>query len=125
MDNNSRLDAVFERIRSEGHCCPSQCDDLRRAAKPLWDYLKTHGGPHTNVIVTQNYATVTQDEQLVMFDNEQSSADVAPVRHGHNLYGRSIFECSVCGYYDDDTTTGTVQTYRYCPNCGAQMDGKE
>ena len=35
------------------------------------------------------------------------AADVAPVRHGHNVYekGSSRFECSECGYEDRDTMT--------------------
>lgn len=33
------------------------------------------------------------------------------------------FECSVCHWSDDDTTTGDTSVYNYCPNCGAKMDG--
>ena len=50
--------------------------------------------------------------------------DVAPVRHGRNINAEwpSLFECSVCGWSDDDTTTGDTAVYNYCPNCGAKMD---
>ena len=51
------------------------------------------------------------------------AADVAPVRHGRNINAEwpSLFECSVCGWSDDDTTTGDTAVYNYCPNCGAKM----
>ena len=53
--------------------------------------------------------------------------EVAPVRNGRNINVEwpSLFECSVCGWSDDDTTTGDTAVYNYCPNCGAKMDGEE
>lgn len=49
------------------------------------------------------------------------TADVVEVRHGHwnttdTILGRCC-ECSVCG------SLPTME-YRYCPYCGAKMDGK-
>ena len=57
-------------------------------------------------------------------DHFVPAADVAPVRHGRNINAEwpSLFECSVCGWSDDDTTTGDTTVYNYCPNCGAKMD---
>lgn len=54
---------------------------------------------------------------------EIPAADVRPVVLGFNVSKDypSLFECSVCGWSDDDTTTGDTQTYNYCPNCGADM----
>jgi predicted RNA-binding Zn-ribbon protein involved in translation (DUF1610 family) len=54
---------------------------------------------------------------------EFPAADVRPVVRGFNVRKDypSLFECSVCGWSDDDTTTGDTQTYNYCPNCGADM----
>lgn len=75
MNDISGLDAVFEQIRSEGYCCPSQCDDLRRAAEPLREYLKTRGDPHSCVVVTQDSVTEMQDERRVMFGGEKTPAD--------------------------------------------------
>lgn len=56
------------------------------------------------------------------------AADVAPVVHGH---GEQCFEdwrkqiegdqCSVCGFAHYGTT---IRDYKYCPNCGAKMDGE-
>ena len=60
------------------------------------------------------------------------AADVAPVRHGrwlpeicesvskrNRLIKYTVYSCSVCG-----RSNGRVKK-RYCPNCGAKMDGKE
>lgn len=50
-----------------------------------------------------------------------------PIKHGHNLSADypSLFECSVCGYVNDDTYCGVPTTFNYCPNCGARMDEVE
>ncbi len=54
------------------------------------------------------------------------AADVAPVVHCQNLYGKgsSLFECSVCHWSDGDTMTGDTSDYNFCPNCGAKVDGE-
>lgn len=60
--------------------------------------------------------------------------DVSPVRHGRweemhyeggILDGTNFDRCSVCGYERvfDDPALKTV--FKYCPNCGAKMDGGE
>ena len=57
------------------------------------------------------------------------AADVAPVRHGRwedwwpgiglIMTGEEmLYRCSVC-----DAKYSTVESYKYCPNCGAKMDG--
>ena len=53
--------------------------------------------------------------------------DAVPIVHGYNLLEDtpSLFECSVCGWGCHDTYYGDTDTYNYCPNCGAKMDGKE
>ena len=61
------------------------------------------------------------------------TADVAPVVHGHNKnlkYAKcDEFRCSVCGIhledwnlYDEDDW-GSEFVFKFCPNCGAKMDG--
>ena len=52
--------------------------------------------------------------------NYTPAADVAPVRHGYwveagltRMYG---FKCSECSGF-------CIGESRYCPNCGARMDG--
>ena len=48
-------------------------------------------------------------------------ADVAPVVHGYWIertrYDNTTFVCSKCH-------EGSVSEYRYCPECGARMNGE-
>ena len=59
-----------------------------------------------------------------------TSADVAPVRHGRWICirkGYGEYECSVCHGVDSDCSdyygTHVVTEQDYCPNCGCLMDG--
>lgn len=68
---------------------------------------------------------------------KQPAEDVVEVRHGKwlNFYGDySTAECSVCGeiydaiqpceYCNQEWWDIFLREYRYCPKCGAKMDGK-
>lgn len=52
------------------------------------------------------------------------AADVAPVQHGKWLYDDYYDIGDVCSECDWDSKM-THPSYRYCPNCGAKMDGGE
>lgn len=63
----------------------------------------------------------------------QPSADVAPVRHGHWIRVKGIIQCDICGFglfpdgyffENGECTHSNEQNYRlnFCPNCGAKMD---
>lgn len=62
----------------------------------------------------------------------QPSADVAPVRHGHWIAQENwttddyYYTCSICKE-DFYMIVGTPSdnNYKYCPNCGAKLDGNE
>lgn len=51
------------------------------------------------------------------------AADVAPVRHGRwdDSYDGITPYCTVCGC----SHRLMVRTPKYCPNCGAKMDGED
>lgn len=54
---------------------------------------------------------------------EQPTADVVEVVHGwwvtrKSIHNEEFYVCSVCGTANDDI-------WRYCPNCGAKMDGRK
>lgn len=55
------------------------------------------------------------------------AADVAPVRHGRWALNKKYgdYECSECGQGDVKAMDFTNLKMRYCPNCGARMDGTE
>ena len=56
-------------------------------------------------------------------------ADAAPVRHGHWISLDDYFEdaqCSECGdalVIGDCSFNDFCECYKFCPNCGAKMDG--
>ena len=66
------------------------------------------------------------------------SADVAPVRHGrwdvrepmpmHDIKGNlswgNWYVCTGCGFATT-AIEGHITQYKYCPSCGARMDGDE
>lgn len=49
--------------------------------------------------------------------NDAPTIEAVPV-HGEWIKETVLSKCSVCGF-----RLG-ADTYRYCPNCGAKMDGK-
>lgn len=65
-----------------------------------------------------------------------STADVAPVRHGrwdvretmpmHDIKGNlswgNWYVCTGCGFATT-AIEGHITQYKYCPSCGAKMDG--
>ena len=78
----------------------------------------------TALEVTEPNATMV-DAKRVLADIP--AADVAPVVHGRweydlptiNTYGQ--LRCSICNWWTLDPSVD--RSYRYCPNCGAKMDG--
>lgn len=73
-----------------------------------------------------------------MFENALDNAptiDAEPTRHGkwiplypHDVPITNEYKCSVCGLgFDEDEETECVvyDTFKYCPHCGAKMDGVE
>lgn len=66
------------------------------------------------------------------------SADVAPVRHGNwdvrepmpmhdikgNLSWGNWYVCTGCGFATT-AIEGHITQYKYCPSCGARMDGDD
>ena len=54
--------------------------------------------------------------------NQFPSADVEPVKHGRWVCGDYYDVGDVCSECDWDSQM-ICPSYRYCPNCGAKMDG--
>lgn len=66
--------------------------------------------------------TETEYDMICKEFDRVPAADVAPVVHGRWLDNEDYMFCSICGiqwYYCDNDT----ETFNYCPNCGARMDG--
>lgn len=57
----------------------------------------------------------------------EPAADVAPVVHGRWVFETatantlSRIKCDICGWWTLDPSVDN--SYKYCPNCGAKMDG--
>ena len=56
------------------------------------------------------------------------AVDAEPVRHGiwTSIADGDMAECSECGECYDTETEGVIvfsKFYRFCPSCGAKMDG--
>lgn len=52
---------------------------------------------------------------------EVPAADVVEVKHGKWIEKVGRAKCSVCA---DECWADSAMEYRYCPNCGAKMDGE-
>ena len=55
--------------------------------------------------------------------NQFPAADVEPVKHGRWVCGDYYDVGDVCSECDWDSQM-ICPSYRYCPNCGAKMDGE-
>lgn len=66
---------------------------------------------------------------IFSFLESQPTADVQEVRHGRwinesrHMYGPISAQCSVCELFSGTWLRNAP--YKYCPHCGAKMDGKE
>lgn len=88
---------------------------------------KTYIERKTALAIIDNYAkTVTEEGQVVVaavrdiISTICTSADVAPVKHGHWEVGYFHDRvCSCCLHPDNDLSD---YAHSFCPNCGAKMD---
>lgn len=71
--------------------------------------------------------TETDAAVVLRMIEDAPAADVAPVVHGRWTFEPetentlSMTKCNVCGWWTLDPSVDGV--YKYCPNCGAIMDG--
>lgn len=72
----------------------------------------------TRLEVTDKLATMADAKREIA---DMPAADVTPVRHGRwdDSYDGITPYCTVCGC----SHRLMVRTPKYCPNCGAKMDG--
>ena len=60
--------------------------------------------------------------------NKLDDCDVAPVRHGEWANEETAVACTACGRsYDTDfeIKRNVIMNFKYCPRCGAKMDGSK
>ena len=73
-----------------------------------------------SLLDTLNDNNVPYNAAVNFFIMNAPAADVAPLRHGRWVYieycgGKQIGACDLCGCENEMT--------RFCPGCGARMDG--
>ena len=56
--------------------------------------------------------------------NQFPAADVATVRHGRWVVDGVYVVCSVCNRLTLSPIVKQLPTFKYCPYCGAKMDGE-
>lgn len=66
-------------------------------------------------------------ESVLEYAENLPAADVAPVVHARWVFETatantlSRIKCDICGWWTLDPSVDN--SYKYCPNCGAKMDG--
>ena len=105
------------------------------------DYIKREGASQAyidNCRVSKDGRKIIDSDGLFDSLNNIPSADVAPVRHGHwdvrepmpmhdikgNLSWGNWYVCTGCGFATT-AIEGHITQYKYCPSCGARMDGDD
>ena len=62
-------------------------------------------------------------QSVMDYINEAEDIDAVPVVHGRWMWEGRFKACSECGTYIDWDNTLGANHWRYCPRCGAKMDG--
>lgn len=91
-------------------------EELEEIAKRR--YIDAPWGGLAKTIYQEQFSEIRCLKHLIA---DEPSADVAPVRHGK--WRRDKY-CSCCNWFEEDADTGFIlmSLYKYCPNCGAEMD---
>ncbi len=97
------------------------------AARRIREHNKIHqrAEPRNSPIITE-----ILEVAAVLFE-KIGAGEYQPVRHGKweiklVFWGEKYSECSYCGYdiSDNDVAKHILKyDYKYCPHCGAKMDG--
>lgn len=69
-------------------------------------------------------------KNCVLYDDEMgmclNDVNVVKAKHGkwieHKILKEGFWECSSCGFVSE--ALGASILYKYCPHCGARMDGE-
>ena len=89
------------------------------------DWYSVYKGKLTAGAPNTENALYKASSIYAVIDNAPS-ADVAPVVHGRLEKQSGLYSCSECGMncpYDVQADVIEYWTCKYCPNCGAKMDG--
>lgn len=125
-------------------CTPCVGYSSRTAVEHIADWLISNGVTEQEVLTVAEYiereeirgayekltrSYVNDDPYIAdwrfdeMIENLPAS-DVAPVRHGRWDIDGVYVVCSVCNRLTLSPIVKQLPTFKYCPNCGARMDGE-
>ena len=111
------------------------CEEVAEANdKGLYDAIALGGAKFTQKEIDDCQQCAADHRQLAEWLTELKEcreADVKPVKRGHweeieeyGGWGDTYFRCSICGdEWDLNAGTPVENGMKYCPNCGARMDG--
>lgn len=97
---------------------------MNAGARAIENTKRYHGAIYTKDVFSESPQEIPylQAAKVLREASDDPAADVAPVVHGLWVEHLNEMECSVCkrqwNYCDNDTNT-----FNFCPNCGAKMDG--
>lgn len=100
---------------------------MRAGARAINNTEKYHGTIFVANVFSENPKQIPylQAAEILYAASNQYPADVAPVRHGRwikggYVCGETVWQCSVCTEAEWRTSADRL---KYCPFCGAKMDG--
>ena len=100
---------------------------MRAGARAISNTKKYHGRIYVSDVFSDNPKEIPylQASEILYAASEGKSADVAPVRHGRwiergYVCGENEYQCSQCKETEWRTSASRL---KYCPFCGAKMDG--
>lgn len=121
-------------------------EELIEECNRLWNEIETpetlagiylcreaaENAPEAEAVTLGAYKQLKWERDMAMSQLEEhgipfgGKADVQAVRHGKWIWdsGYGYWECTNCNKYVDKTNDLTRGKTKYCPNCGAKMDGE-
>ena len=96
-------------------------------ARAIANTKKYHGTIFVSGVFSENPKQIPylQAAEILCAASDQHPAEVVPVRHGQwrkggYVCGETEWKCSACGETEWRTS---IDRLKYCPFCGAKMDG--
>lgn len=102
---------------------------MNAGARAIENTKRYHGAVYTKDVFSESPQEIPylQAAKVLREVSDAPAADVAPVVHGRWVFETatantlSRIKCDICGWWTLDPSVD--DSYKYCPNCGAKMDG--
>ena len=98
---------------------PIDADVLYKKTEDLEKQAREAGRQAITEPTQEKWNNILAERSAFKYDiTQMPTIDAVPVVHACLINPNPYGECSNCGYLID-----IRQEYKYCPNCGAKMDG--